>query len=123
MTATPFPGESIDLDVDDPRKVRALDVAGTTPVVGDLDAEVARLRMVRRSPQSTTADRQGSVACLATYRDGLLLTLKFSGRDHWEVHSGDELIHILDGAATLDMVCDGGPPRSFALRKGTMAGR
>jgi len=32
-----------------------------------------------------------------------------------------ELIHILDGTATLEIVCDDGPPRSFVLRAGTIA--
>ena len=35
--------------------------------------------------------------------------------------AGDELVHILDGSATLEIVCDDGPPRSFVLRAGMMA--
>src|SRR5262249_45591091 len=71
--------------------------------------------------QSTAADRAGSVARLAAYRDGLLLAIKASGKDHWERHvTGDELIYVIDGAATLEMVCDAGPPQSFALRAGTL---
>jgi mannose-6-phosphate isomerase-like protein (cupin superfamily) len=31
------------------------------------------------------------------------------------------LIHILDGTATLEIVCDDGPPKSFALRAGMIA--
>lgn len=93
-----------------------------TPRIIDLDAEVAKLRMFRRSPGSTAADRKGSVVQLASYRDGLLLALKSSGKDHWERHlTGDELIHILDGAVSLEIVCDNGPPKSFELRTGTVA--
>lgn len=91
------------------------------PVLIDLNAEVTKLVMCRRTPQSTPEDRTGSVANLATYRDGLLLAIKASGTDHWEAHSGDELIHILDGTVTLEMVCDDGPPRSFELRAGMVA--
>jgi mannose-6-phosphate isomerase-like protein (cupin superfamily) len=92
------------------------------PVIADLNAEVAKLTMFRRTPQSTAAQRRGSVAQLASYRDGLLLAIKFVGKDHWERHlSGDELVHILDGSATLEMVCDDGPPKTFALRVGTIA--
>ena len=59
---------------------------------------------------------------MASYRDGLLLAIKCSGKDHWERHlTGDELIHILDGTAILEIVCDDGPPKSFALRAGTIA--
>ena len=92
------------------------------PSIIDLNAEVAKLTMFRRTPQSTAADRKGSVARLASYRDGLLLAIKASGKDHWERHpAGDELVHILDGSATLEIVCDDGPPRSFALSAGAIA--
>jgi mannose-6-phosphate isomerase-like protein (cupin superfamily) len=92
------------------------------PSIIDLNAELAKLTMFRRSPQSTAADRKGSVARLASYRDGLLLAIKASGKDHWERHlTGDELIFILDGTATLEVVCDDGPPKSFALRAGMLA--
>jgi len=77
--------------------------------------------MFRRTPQSTRADAKGSVARLASYRDGALLAIKFSGKDHWEAHPGDELIYILDGTAILEIVCDDGPPKSFVLRAGMVA--
>ena len=81
-----------------------------TPSIIDLSAELAKLTMLRRTPHSTMAERKGSVARLASYRDGLLLGIKSSGTDHWERHlTGDELIHILDGTATLEIVCDDGP--------------
>ena len=93
-----------------------------TPSIIDLNAELAKLTMFRgRTPQSTMADRKGSAARLASYRDGALLTSKFAGKGHWETHPADELIHILDGTATLEIVCDDGPPQSFALRAGMMA--
>ena len=84
----------------------------------DLNTELAKLTMFRgRTPQSTMADRKGSGARLATYRDGGLFAPKFAGKGHWESHlAGNELIHILDGTATLEIVCDDGPPKSFALR-------
>ncbi|MBX3500858.1 MAG: cupin domain-containing protein [Alphaproteobacteria bacterium] len=90
------------------------------PVIIDLDTVLATLTTARRSAQSTPADRKGSVAELAPYRDGLLLAIKASGNDHWEVHPDDELVHILSGTAILEIVCDDGPPRSFSLRAGTM---
>ena len=87
------------------------------------DAELAKLTMFRgRTPRSTMADRKGSGARLASYRDGALFTTKFAGKGHWESHlTGDELIHILDGTAILEIVCDDGPPKSFVLRAGMMA--
>jgi len=92
------------------------------PSIVDLNAELAKLTMFRRAPQSTAADRKESVADLASYRDGLLLAIKASGRDHWERHlTGDELVYIIDGSATLEIVCDDGPPQSYPLRAGMIA--
>jgi mannose-6-phosphate isomerase-like protein (cupin superfamily) len=92
---------------------------GKTPSIIDLNAEIAKLTMFRRTPQSTRAETRGSVARLADYRDGLLLAIKSAGKDHWERHlAGDELIHILDGTKTLEIVCDDGPPKFFELRAG-----
>jgi mannose-6-phosphate isomerase-like protein (cupin superfamily) len=124
INATPFPGEQVELDVDDPRTVerKAAGAMAVTPRIIDLDAELAKLTMFRgRTPQSTMADRKGSAARLASYRDGALITSKFAGKGHWESHPGDELIHILDGTATLEIVCEDGPPKSFALRAGMIA--
>src|SRR5438552_849778 len=98
------------------------DMDSKTPSIIDLNAELAKLTMFRRTPQSTREETKGSVARLASYRDGLLLAIKSSGTDHWERHlTGDELIHILDGTATLEIVCDAGPPKSFAVRTGMIA--
>jgi mannose-6-phosphate isomerase-like protein (cupin superfamily) len=89
----------------------------------DLTAELAKLTMLRgRTPQSTSADRVGTSAQLALYRDGVLFTSKFSGKGAWERHmKGDELVHILDGAATLDIVTGDGPPQSLPVRAGMVA--
>jgi mannose-6-phosphate isomerase-like protein (cupin superfamily) len=119
-----LPGDHIELDVDDPRTAEPKRVMPSgTPSIIDLDAELAKLTMFRgRTPRSTMADRKGSGARLASYRDGALTATKFAGKGHWESHlAGDELIHVLDGAAMLEIVCDDGPPKSFALRAGMIA--
>ena len=91
-----------------------------TPDVINLNAELSKLTMFRRTPQSTLAEREGSVARLASYRDGALC-IKFAGKGHWESHlTGDELIHIVDGAVTLEIVREDGP-QSFALHAGMIA--
>jgi mannose-6-phosphate isomerase-like protein (cupin superfamily) len=75
-----------------------------------------------RTPQSTMADRKGTAARLASYRDGALTATKFAGKGHWEAHlTGDELIYIVDGTATLEIVCDNGPPKAVELRAGMIA--
>jgi mannose-6-phosphate isomerase-like protein (cupin superfamily) len=119
-----LPGGHIELDVDDPRMAEPKRVMPRgTPSIIDLNAELAKLTMFRgRTPQSAMADRKGSAARLASYRDGGLSITKFVGKGHWERHlAGDELIHILDGSATLEMVCDDGPPKSFVLGAGMVA--
>ena len=120
-----LPGDHIELDVDDPRtSTPDLDLSNTTrpPSIIDLNAELATLTMFRgRTPQSTMADRKGSAARLATYRDGILSVTKFAGKGHWESHlAGDELIYIVDGTATLELIGEDGP-QSFALRAGMIA--
>jgi mannose-6-phosphate isomerase-like protein (cupin superfamily) len=132
LSAT-LPSDHIDLDIDDPRSVlppsasnqdttMARETESKPPSLIDLQAELAKLTMFWRTPNSTVADRKGSVARLASYRDGLLLAIKASGKDHWERHlSGDELIHVLDGTASLEICCDDGPPKSFVLSAGMVA--
>jgi mannose-6-phosphate isomerase-like protein (cupin superfamily) len=89
----------------------------------DLPAELAKLTMLQgRTPQTTSADRMGFSAQLAPYGDGALFTTKFSGKGAWERHmKGDELVHVLDGSTTLDIVTGDGPPQSLALRAGMVA--
>jgi mannose-6-phosphate isomerase-like protein (cupin superfamily) len=89
----------------------------------DLTAELAKLTMLRgRTPQARSADRVGNSAQLAPYRDGAIFTSKFSGKGAWEHHmQGDELVHVLDGSATLDVVAGDGPPQSFSVRAGMVA--
>jgi mannose-6-phosphate isomerase-like protein (cupin superfamily) len=123
MSAT-LPGEHIESDVDDPRTAEPQRVMPSgTPGIIDLNAELAKLTLFRgRTPRTTNAERQGSSARLAAYRDGGLSITKFTGKGHWEAHlAGDELIHIIDGTATLEIVCDDGPPKSFALSAGMIA--
>src|SRR5260221_5745395 len=92
-----------------------------SPTIIDLDAEAAKLTMFRGlTPQTTRAERKGSAAQLPRYRDGLLLLGKSAGTGHWETHPEDELVHILDGAATLDLLEEDGP-QSFALSAGMIA--
>lgn len=120
-----LPGDHIELDVDDPRtSMPGLDLGNTTrpPSIIDVTAELAKLTMFRgRTPQSTMADRKGSAARLAPYRDGMLGISKFAGKGHWEAHpAGDELIYIIDGTATLEVVGEDGR-QSLALRTGMIA--
>ena len=118
------PGENIDVDADDPRTGNPdLDLGDTTraPSIIDLNAEFAKLKMFRgRTPQTTFAERKGSAALLAPYRDGFLLVSRYAGTTHWETHPADELVYIVDGTETLDII-EGDRPQSYTLGAGMMA--
>ncbi|HVH80033.1 MAG TPA: cupin domain-containing protein [Stellaceae bacterium] len=89
----------------------------------NLNAELNKLKMLNgRTPQMTSADRLGTSSELGPYRDGGLFTSKFSGLGAWERHpNGDELVHILDGAATLELAVKGEPLRFIQVTAGTVA--
>jgi len=97
------------------------DMESRQPPIIDLNAELAKLTMFRGlTPQTTRAERRRSATQLGRYRDGILFAGKSAGTGHWETHPEDELVHVLDGTKTLDIVSDNGPPKSFVLRAGTI---
>jgi mannose-6-phosphate isomerase-like protein (cupin superfamily) len=88
----------------------------------DLKAEFAKLAMLRgRGPTTTDAEKAGSIARLARYRDGAIFASKFGGASDWERHPlGDEIVQIVDGATTLHLMTEDGP-QSCALAAGMVA--
>src|SRR5271156_2507932 len=91
-----------------------------TLAVIDLNAEAAKLTMLRgRTPQTTFAERRnsGSAVHLGRYRNGMLLLAKSAGKSHWETHPEDELLYILDGEMSLDILEKDGP-RSYVVGAG-----
>jgi mannose-6-phosphate isomerase-like protein (cupin superfamily) len=88
----------------------------------DLKAVLAKLTILHgRTPETSTAERKGTAARLAPYRDGVIFASKFSGKGAWERHpEGDELVQIVDGTATLHIITEDGP-QSFALSAGMLA--
>ena len=87
----------------------------------DIKAELAgRPVLSGRNQDTTEADVQGAFAVLAPFRDGSIFARSFSGDSPWERHrKGDELVHILDGAATLTIMTDTGP-QSFTMTAGML---
>ena len=89
--------------------------------ITDLNAELAKLSLLRgRTPQTTAAEREENHALtrLAPYRDGTIFIAKFAGSGVWERHpKGDEIVQIFDGTATLHIVSDG-RPEAFTLSAG-----
>jgi mannose-6-phosphate isomerase-like protein (cupin superfamily) len=87
----------------------------------DVEAELAGLSVLRgRSTSTPAAEVQAAFAVLAPFRDGSVFAGRFAGETPWERHrKGDELVQILDGAATLTIMTDEGP-RSFELRAGML---
>jgi len=90
--------------------------------VVDFNAVFAGLTMLRRrTPASTAAEREGSFAKLAPYRDGGMFAAKFAGTSAWERHpNGEELVQIFDGATTLHLMTDEGK-QSLTLTAGMVA--
>ena len=88
----------------------------------DLNAEFAKLKMLRgRTPETTPEEREGAFARLAPYRDGAIFTAKFAGDGAWERHpNGDEIVQIVEGATTLHIMTDAGP-QCLSLKAGMMA--
>ena len=77
----------------------------------DLKGTLAKMpTMQGRRPESTAAERKatGAFVTLAPFRDGNIYSAKFAGRAAWERHpNGDELVQIVDGATTVDLIVDG----------------
>jgi mannose-6-phosphate isomerase-like protein (cupin superfamily) len=74
-----------------------------------------------RTPQTTWAERQGSSRNLAAYRDGAIFVSRFAGEGAWERHrKGEEIVHILDGEATLHLLTDA-DSETLELGAGMMA--
>jgi mannose-6-phosphate isomerase-like protein (cupin superfamily) len=87
----------------------------------DIEAELAGLSVLRGRSTNTPAEEvKAAFTVLAPFRDGSVFAGRFSGETPWERHQkGDELVHVLDGAATLTIMTDEGP-RSFELRAGML---
>ena len=87
----------------------------------DIKAELAGLSVLHGRSTSTPAEEvKAAFAVLAPFRDGSVFAGRFSGDTPWERHQkGDELVQVLDGAATLTIMTDDGP-RSFDLRAGML---
>lgn len=77
----------------------------------DVRAELAGLRVLRgRTKDTSDAEAGAAFAVLAPFRDGSVFAGSFSGESKWERHAkGDELVQVLDGAATLTIMTDAGP--------------
>lgn len=87
----------------------------------DIRAELAgRPVLHARTKDTPDAEARAAFAVLAPFGDGSIFAGSFSGESKWERHGkGDELVHVLDGAATLTIVTADGP-RSLELRAGML---
>lgn len=65
--------------------------------------------LAHRTPETTAEEREGAFAELSPYRDGGIYIGHFSGSSEWERHAGgDEIVFVVEGAATLVLIVDGG---------------
>jgi mannose-6-phosphate isomerase-like protein (cupin superfamily) len=77
----------------------------------DINAELAgRPVLNSRTKDTPDAETKAAFAVLAPFRDGSIFVGSFSGETKWERHGkGDELVQVLDGAATLTIMTEEGP--------------
>ena len=86
--------------------------------VVDVEKELRELVFLEGRTKNTSAEEQSAAfATLALYRDGGVFAGGFSGESPWERHPGDELVHVLGGAAQLTVMAESGP-EVFELRQG-----
>ena len=87
--------------------------------VVDIRAELAGRPVLRgRSVDTPADDAKAAFVVLAPFRDGSIFAGSFSGETPWERHQkGDELVHILEGAATLTVMTDNGPELHAAAER------
>ena len=77
----------------------------------EIEAELATRPVLRgRTTATPEAETAQTFATLAPFRDGAAFAGSFQGQSAWERHAnGDELVHVLSGAATLTILTDDGP--------------
>jgi mannose-6-phosphate isomerase-like protein (cupin superfamily) len=74
--------------------------------ISNIDKALAGVRFLEnRTPDGDTA---GTFATLASYRDGGIFTGGFSGTSAWEKHPAEEVLQVIDGAATLSLITETG---------------
>jgi len=78
-------------------------------------AELAALPGVVRRPDTPEGELKGVFGGTLPYRDGMVTTLKFSGKSAWEFHPEDEVLFCVEGNGTLLIIEDGGVTRPQSL--------
>ena len=87
----------------------------------DIQAVLATLPHLHGRGAATEVDAADAFAELTRFRDGGVFAGGFSGDSPWERHgNGDELVHVLAGAAALTILADDGP-ETLALKAGMIA--
>jgi quercetin dioxygenase-like cupin family protein len=87
----------------------------------DIQAALATRAVLRgRTPQTPKEETAKAFATLAALGEGGVFAGSFSGESAWERHGkGDELVHVLSGAARLTILTDDGP-RVLELKAGML---
>lgn len=87
----------------------------------DVTSVLAQLPVLHsRSMATPVEEARAAFAVLAPFRDGSVFAGRFDGETPWERHGkGDELVHVLAGAATLTIMTEDGP-QSLELTAGML---
>ncbi len=87
----------------------------------DIQAALSTRPILHGRGAETEVDAADAFAKLTRFRDGAIFVGSFSGESPWERHgNGDELVHVLAGAAALTILTDGAP-ETLQLRAGMIA--
>ena len=87
----------------------------------DIQQELSKVTVLHgRGMHTTEAEEGAAFAELAEFNNGGIYTGSFSGESAWERHpNGDELVHVLDGEATIVILAEEGK-QELVLKSGMM---
>jgi lactoylglutathione lyase len=78
----------------------------------DVGTALQGVRELRLSAATTAREADEAFRKLAAFNGGGVFVGRFSGRSPWERHpTGDELLHVLDGAVEVTLLAGDGPTR------------
>ncbi len=87
--------------------------------VHDVEALTAVLPTLDLSTQPTKEEAMAAAPLLGSFYGCELRLARFSGQPPWERHPDDELIYVIGGAVTLNLLEDSGR-RDVSLRPGSL---
>ena len=96
-------------------------MANATPQPLSIGEALTRVRFWPDRSPTAEAPAEPAFERLAAYRDGAVFVGDWAGHSEWERHSvADEIVMVLDGAATIFFLADDGSETSAPVRTGEL---